>query len=105
MFQVLRLNTFVFNKCSEIIIFTITFVVKSLKVLVGIMLAQRRRRWPSITSALGQCIVLSGVFGAGILKVTSINQQAEKTVQTPNAVPMTGQRRRLRVNIETVLVE
>ena len=24
------------------------------------MLAQRRRRWPIITSALGQCIVLSG---------------------------------------------
>ena len=30
-FQVLRLSTFVFNKCSEIIIFTIIFVVKSLK--------------------------------------------------------------------------
>ena len=29
-------------------------------VLVGIMLAQRRRQWPSITSAIGQCIVLSG---------------------------------------------
>ena len=43
-FQVLRLSrpTFVFNKCSEIVIFTII-------VLVGIMLAQRRRRWPSIT--------------------------------------------------------
>ena len=30
-FQVLRLSTFVFTKCSEIIIFTIIFVVKSLK--------------------------------------------------------------------------
>ena len=30
-FHVLRLSTFVFNKCSEIIIFTIIFVVKSLK--------------------------------------------------------------------------
>ena len=29
-FQVLRLSTFVFNKCSEIIIFTIIFVVKSM---------------------------------------------------------------------------
>ena len=28
-FHVLTLNTFVFNKCSEIIIFTIIFVVKS----------------------------------------------------------------------------
>ena len=25
---------------------------------------ERRRQWPSITSALGQCIVLSGVSGA-----------------------------------------
>ena len=30
-FQVLRLSTFVFNQCSEKTIFTITFVVKSLK--------------------------------------------------------------------------
>ena len=29
--QVLRLSTFVFNKCSEKYIFTIIFVVKSLK--------------------------------------------------------------------------
>ena len=90
-FQILRLSTFVFNKCSEIIIFTITFVVKSYRVSAGIMLAQRRRQWPSITSALGQSIVLSGVSGAGILKVTSIMQQSEKTVKSPNAVSMTGQ--------------
>ena len=32
------------------------------------MSVQRRRRWPSITSALGQCIVLSGVSCAEILK-------------------------------------
>ena len=32
-------------------------------------------------------------------------QQSEKTVQSPNAVLMTGQRRRLWVYIETVLVE
>ena len=38
-FQLLRLSTFVFN-----------------------------RRWPSITSALGQCIELSGVSGAGTLR-------------------------------------
>ena len=30
-FQVLRLSTFAFNKCSEIIIFTIIFVVMSSK--------------------------------------------------------------------------
>ena len=68
-------------------------------------MAQRRRQWPNITSALGKCIVLSGVSGARILKVTSIMQQSDKTVQSPNAVLMTGQRRRLWVNIKTVLVE
>ena len=31
-------------------------------------------------------------------------QQSEKTVQSPNALSMMGQRRRLWVNIETVLV-
>ena len=34
------------------------------------MLAQRRRRWPSITSVLGQCIVLSGVSDARMESVT-----------------------------------
>ena len=71
-------------------------------VLVGIMLAQCRRLWPNITSALGQCIVLTGVSDAWILKVTSIMQQSGKTVKSPNAVSMTGQRRRLWVNIEKV---
>ena len=50
------------------------------------MLAQRRRR---IISALGQCIVLSGVSGAGIESVTRIvqrMQQSEDTVQSPKAV-------------------
>ena len=32
-------------------------------------------------------------------------QQSENTVQSPNAVSKTGQRRRLWVNIETALVE
>ena len=50
------------------------------------MLAQRLRRWPSITSALRQCMVVCGVSGAGILKVTSIMQKSEKTVQSPNAI-------------------
>ena len=29
-FQVLRSSTFVFNKCSEIILFTIMFVIRSI---------------------------------------------------------------------------
>ena len=45
---------------------------------MGIMLAQRRRRWPSITSALGQCIVLSGVSGAGMLKRHQHNAAVRK---------------------------
>ena len=48
------------------------------------MLVQRRRRWPSITSALGQCILLSGVSGAGIGSVTrKTMRQSENTVQSP----------------------
>ena len=57
---------------QQMYIFTTIFVFKSLKGLVRIMLAQRRRRWPSITSALGQCIVLSGVSGSGMGSITSI---------------------------------
>ena len=73
-FQVFRLSTctFVFNKCSEKKIFTIIVVVKSFR------LAQRRRRWPSITSALGQCIVLFGVFGADMLKRHQHNAAVRK---------------------------
>ena len=48
------------------------------------MLAQRRRRWPNIISALGQCIVLSGVSVDGLESVTRITmQQSENTVQLP----------------------
>ena len=69
------------------------------------MLAQLRRRWPEITSALGQCIVLPGVSGAGMESVTRIIQQSENTVQSPNAVSMTDQRGSLWVNIETAFGE
>ena len=44
--------------------------------------------------------MLFGVSYAGILKVTSIMQQSEKTVQSPNPVSMTGQRRRLWVTLK-----
>ena len=53
-------------------------------------------------------IVLSGVSGAGMEKhhriVTGI-QQSENTVQSPNAVSMSVQRRRLWINIEIALGE
>ena len=102
-FQGLRLSTLVFNKCSEIILFTIIFVVKSSKGFgwnnVGPASQTVAQHYISIGS-------MYRVFsGAGILKITSIMQQSGKTVQSPNAVSMTGQPRRLWVNIETVLVE
>ena len=50
-------------------------------VLVGIMLAQRRRRWPSIILQLGQCIVLCGMAVRA------------NTGQSHNSVSMLGQRR------------
>ena len=69
-------------------------------------LAQCRRWWPCITSALGQCIVLSCASGAGMESVTRITmQQSENTVQSPDDVSMSGQRRRQWVNIETALGE
>ena len=97
-FQVLGLSTFVFNKCSEIIIFTIIFVVKSLKGF-GWNNCPASQTVAQHYISIGQFIVLSGVFGAGILKVTSI-MQSEKTVQSHNAASMTGQHRRLWVNID-----
>ena len=77
-FQVLKLSTFVFNKCSEIhvVIFTIICVVKSIisakRVLVGIMLVQRCRRWPNIILQLGQCIWVVAFLATGDEIVTSI---------------------------------
>ena len=105
-FEVPRLCTLVFKKCSEKIHLRLDIVIRARSVLVGIMLAQCRRRWPGITSALSQCIVLSGASGVGLESVTRITvQQSENTVQSPHAVSMSGQRRRLWVNIETALCE
>ena len=69
------------------------------------MVDQRRRQWPTITSALGQSIMLSSVSGAGIESVTRRTvQQSENTVQLPNVVSMAGQRQRLWINIETASI-
>ena len=43
--------------------------------MIGIMLAQHRGQWLSITSALSQCMVLSCVSGAEIESVTRIGQK------------------------------
>ena len=62
------------------------------------MLAQRRSRWPSNTSALGQCIVLSGVSGAKMLR----RHQHNAAVSKHGTIT---QCQRLWVNIETALIE
>ena len=83
-------------------------MVKSLKGFCGNNVGPASQTVAQHYISIGQCIVLSGVSDAGILMVTSIvipMQQSEKTVQSPDAVLITGQRRRLWVNIETVLVE
>ena len=101
-FQVLILSTLVFNKCSEIIIVMIIFVAKSLKGL-------GRNNVGPASQTVAQHYISIGpmyrVIWCFCRQVTSIMQQSEKTVQSSNAVTMTGQRRRLWVNIETVLVE
>ena len=49
---------------------------------------------------------MGSVSGAGMENVTRMKiQQSANTVQSPNAVSMSGQRRRLWVNNETALCE
>ena len=79
-------------------------MVKSLKRLAGIMLAKRRRRWPSITS-VGPMYRVIWCFWRRDGKRLRIMQQSENTVQSPNAVSKTGQRRRVWFNSETALGE
>ena len=81
------LCTFVFNKCSEIIIFTIIFVVKSLKDFNWNNVGPASQTVAQLHISIRANVrVLSGVSGAGILNVTSIMQQSEKTIQSLNAV-------------------
>ena len=56
------------------------------------MLAQPRSPWPIITSALGQCIVLSGSGTRGVKRHPHNN--TDNMGQALNAVPMLGQRQR-----------
>ena len=71
-FELPRLSIFVLKKYIKNIHSRLNIVIRAYRVLIGIMLAQRRRPWPSITSVLGQCIVLSGASGAGMESVTRI---------------------------------
>ena len=67
------------------------------------MSVQRCRRWPSIILALGQCILSSGVSGAGKLK----GHQQNAALRKHGTITQYyfNERRRLWVNIETALVE
>ena len=60
-FEVPRVSTFVFKKSSEKKYSPLYLWLRDLRVLVGILLAQRRRQWPNLISQLGQCVLLSGV--------------------------------------------
>ena len=51
------------------------------------MLAQRRRQWPSITPALGQGVVLSGISGAGIMHYAAVRKDGIITQRCFNDGP------------------
>ena len=104
-FQVLRLRTFVFNKYSAIIIFTIIFVVKSLKGCGWNNVGQASQTVAQHYISIGSIYRVIWCFWLRDFKGHQHNAASENTVQSPNAVSMTGQRRRLWVNIATVLVE
>ena len=73
------------------------------------MLAQRRRRWPSITSELANvsCYLRSRFSGDGGEKRHPHSNATvpTNTGQSPNVVSMLSQRQRLWVNIESALGE
>ena len=69
------------------------------------MLAQRHRWWPSIAAALGRCIVLSGVSGAGMLNRHQHNAALGKHGTITQCCFNEGASVEDWVNIETALVE
>ena len=72
------MSTLVFKNGKKNIPTRLNIVIRGYRVSVGVMFAQRRRQWPSITSALGQCIVLSGVSGTGLESITRIVTPMQK---------------------------
>ena len=112
-FQVLELSRLLFSLTSvQKKIFTIIFVVRSLKGF------KRNNVGPASQMVARHYISIGPMYrviwcfwpldvNSMVKRVTSIMQPSENTIglQSPNAVSMTGQRRRLWVNIETALVE
>ena len=98
-----------FKKVFRKTMLKIILVIKSLKDNIGIMLAQRHRRWPSIKSALGQYV--SYYLGSGfwrredesVIRIGMPQLHSANTGQLPNAVSMSGQRRRHWAIIKTAL--
>ena len=82
-------------------IFTIIFVIKRSKGSSWNNIDPASQTVAQHYISIGPMHRVSGVSGAGMLK----RHQHNVTVRKPNAVSMTGQRRRLWVNIETALVE
>ena len=91
-FQVLRLITFVFNKCSQNKMVTIIFVVKNIKSF----------GWDNVGPA-SQKVAQHNISIGLIYRVIWCFWR--RNVKASPAYAMTGQRRRLWVNIETALVE
>ena len=100
-FEVPRLSTFVLKQSSEKKYLRSYSWLSAWRVLVGIKLAQRRRRWPNIISQLGQCIVLSGCWPFGDKASRSRMAVRANTGQSPNSVSMVG-RRQIRLTGVTV---
>ena len=102
-FQVLRLRNFVFDKCSEIIIFTIIFVVKSLKCFGWYNVGPASQTVAQHYISIGPMYRVIWCFWHRAFKGHQHNavlSQKRRIVQSPNAVSMTVQRPGLWVNIE-----
>ena len=103
-FQVLRLSTFVFNKCSEIIIFTIIFLVKCLKGFGWNNAGPASQTVAQHYISIRPMSRVIWCFWCRDFQGHQHNAAVRNTVQSPNSVSMKVERRRLWVNIETVLV-
>ena len=94
-FQVLRLGTFVFEKFSK-------KVTGSGWNNVGPASQTVAQHYINIEQMCREYLVF---LAPGCSSVTSLMQLSENTVQSPNAVKRTGQRRSMWVDIETALLE
>ena len=101
-----RLSTFVFKKCSEKKHSRLIIVIRAIKGFgwnsVGPASQTVAQHYISIGPMY--CVIWCFWRRDGEFNPITV-QQSDNTVQSPNAVSMSGQRRRLWVNIETELGE